>query len=130
MSTTSRARRGRLIPARLRDTVRARLERHARERWSDKCRGVVVTFRGQFAYVGAFSTGGFYPPWLSDEQRAQIDATPTRLCRLHYLGHPDRWGFSVFTYSNERYEPPLGLGPLNGTPEEAFDLAAALYLGS
>jgi hypothetical protein len=36
----------------------------------------------------------------------------------------------VFTYSNERYEPPLGLGPLSGTPEDAFDLAAGLYLGS
>jgi hypothetical protein len=91
---------------------------------------VVVTFRGQFAYVSAFSTGGVYPPWLSDEQRTRIDTTPTRLCRLHYLGDPDRWGVSVFTYSNERYEPPFGLGPLSGTPEQGFDLAAGLYLGS
>lgn len=36
----------------------------------------------------------------------------------------------MFTYSNERYEPPLGLGPLRGTPEEAFDLAAGLYLAA
>jgi hypothetical protein len=91
---------------------------------------VVVTFRGQFAYVSAFSTGGVYPPWLSDEQRTRIDTTPTRLCRLHYLGDPDRWSVSVFTYSNERYEPPFGLGPLSGTPEQGFDLAAGLYLGS
>lgn len=118
----------RSIPSALRDAVRARLERHVRERWPDRCRGVVVTFRGRFAYLAAFSTDDLYPPWLSSEQRAQIDAIPTRLCRLGYLGGPDRWELSVFTYSNERYEAPLGLGPLTGTPEEGFDMAAGLYL--
>jgi hypothetical protein len=40
------------------------------------------------------------------------------------------WGFALFTYSNERYEDnilPTGL-PF-GTPEDALDCAAGLYLG-
>lgn len=117
------------IPDDLRDALRGRLELHARERWSDRCRGVVVTFRAEFAYLAAFSTGGLDPPWFSAEQLARIDATPTRLCRLEYLGSAERWAFSVFKYSNETYAPPLGLGPLHGTPEEGFDVAAGLYLG-
>jgi len=53
-----------------------------------------------------------------------------QLCRLKDTGHPELWGFALFTYSNERYEDnilPTGL-PF-GTPEDALDCAAGLYLG-
>ena len=51
------------------------------------------------------------------------------LCRLHYLGSDDRWGFAVYLYSREAYEDsvlPTGLSA--GTPEEALDCACGLYL--
>ena len=52
------------------------------------------------------------------------------MCRLKDTGHPELWGFALFTYSNERYEDnvlPTGL-PF-GTPEDALDCACRPYLG-
>ena len=54
--------------------------------------------------------------------------TPTHLCRLRYFGD-DRWSFGFFTYSNERYELSVfPSGEFFGTPEEAFQVAAGVYL--
>ena len=52
------------------------------------------------------------------------------MCRLKDTGHPELWGFALFTYRNERYEDnvlPTGL-PF-GTPEDALDCACRPYLG-
>ena len=38
-------------------------------------------------------------PGTTPEERARIEATPTHLCRLGYLGTPDRWEFAFFKYS-------------------------------
>ena len=41
----------------------------------------------------------------------------------------ERWGFAFYTYSNEKYELSVfPSGDFRGTPEEAFDTAAQLYL--
>ncbi len=57
------------------------------------------------------------------------EAGPLPLLRLGYLGDPGLWHFSLFTYSNERYEPCLGAsGTFAASPEQASDCAARLYL--
>ena len=53
---------------------------------------------------------------------------PIHLCRLRYFGDEARWGFAVYTYSNERYEVSVfPSGEFRGPPEEAFR-AVAGYL--
>ncbi len=77
----------------------------------------------------AFPLHQQFMPGTTPEERAGIEATPTRLCRLGYLGRADLWEFAFFKYSDERYEPSvLPSGAFVGTPEEAFDCAAQAYL--
>ena len=109
--------------------LEVRLQKHAATNWKDQCRGVIVRFRGAFAYVDAFRAENFYMPGTTPEQRAEIDATPTHLCRLRYLGSADRWEYAFFKYSDEKYEPSFGMsGSFVVTPEEAFDTSALAYL--
>jgi hypothetical protein len=117
------------IPEHIRVPLRKRLERHARDRWEEHCRAIDVRFRGSFAYVDALQKNGWHLPDTPQETRDLIDATPTRLCRLGYLGSPDRWAFAFYKYSDEIYEPSfLPSGEFEGTPEEAFDCTAGVYL--
>jgi hypothetical protein len=77
---------------------------------------IKVRYRAGYAYIDAVIDGE--------------DDGDLRLCRLKDTGHPDQWGFALFTYSSERHEDnvlPTGL-PF-GTPEDALDCAAGLYLG-
>ena len=54
--------------------------------------------------------------------------TPIPLCRLRYFGG-DRWGFALYTFSQEKYELSVfPNGEFFGRPEEAFLLAASFYL--
>jgi hypothetical protein len=90
-----------------------RLTEHA-ARWP-QITEIKVRYRAGFAYIDAA---------LADEDG------DLQLCRLKNTGHPEMWGFALFTYSNERYEDnilPTGL-PF-GTLEDALDCAAGLYLG-
>ena len=117
------------IPQAEQHALRVRLEQHVRTNWSEQCRGIAVRFRGAFAYVDAFPLDRQSMPGTTPEERAQIEATPTHLCRLGYLGSPDRWEFAFFKYSDEKYEPSfLPSGMFVGTPEEAFDCSAQVYL--
>jgi hypothetical protein len=91
-----------------------RLTDHAR-RWP-QITEIKVRYRAGFAYIDAVIDGD--------------GEGDLQLCRLKDTGHPEMWGFALFTYSNERYEDnilPTGL-PF-GTPEAALDCAAGLYLG-
>jgi len=55
--------------------------------------------------------------------------TPEHLCRLRYFGDEERWGFAFYAYSSEKYELAMfPSGDLYGTPEEAFETAAGVYL--
>lgn len=49
-----------------------------------------------YAYVDAFPSNRHYLPETAPEQRASIDAIPTRLCRLGYLGSLDKWQYAFF----------------------------------
>jgi len=126
--TGGRQRRG-SIPQAAQDALRTRLKRHVRAHWKGRCREIVVRFRGTFAYVDAFPLRIQFMPGTTLEEQARIEATPTHLCRLGYLGNSDRWEFAFFKYSDEKYEPSfLPSGASVGTPEEAFDCAAQVYL--
>ena len=106
------------IPESTRWTLRARLQRHARDVTGGRCRSIEIRFRGRFAYVDALSAGDD----VSEE-------SPIRLCRLGYLGNAERWDFSFYKYSDDTYERSfLPSGSFVGSPEEAFDCAALTYL--
>jgi hypothetical protein len=103
----------------------ARLERHARTEWKDRCRAVLVHVRGAYAYVDAL-------PWGREtltNGRASNEAAPVRLCRLGYLGDANRWQYAFFKYSDMKYALSLvASGSFEATPEEAFDCSAGVYL--
>lgn len=100
------------IPQSAREALLHRLEARRRGRWP-KLSGITVRFRGSYAYVeGVLRGGGSLP-----------------LCRLHYHGSPDAWGFAMYLASKGRYETSmLPSGTFTGTPEEALDCACGLYL--
>ena len=109
---------GRAIPENTRLTLRARLQRHARDASGRRCSLVEIRFRGQFAYVDARPAGDDLP-----------DEVPLHLCRLGYLGNPEHWEFAFYKYSDDTYERSfLPSGSFVGSPEEAFDCAALAYL--
>ena len=117
------------IPKHVQEALRSRLEIHARTNWKGRCRAIVVRFRGAFAYIDAFAVNDWYMPGTSSEEKARIDATPTHLCRLGYLGTPDVWEFGFYKDSDDKYEPSVVTsGSFHATPEEAFDCSASVYL--
>jgi hypothetical protein len=117
------------IPKATQNALQARLEQYAQKRWRQHCREVVVRFRAAFAYVDALPSKRQSMPGTPRERREQIQATPTRLFRLRYLGSDDAWEYAFFKYSDEKYELSLGAsGSFEATPEEAFDCSARIYL--
>jgi hypothetical protein len=101
-------------PPSTKTSLHQRLSAHAREHWPQLA-SVTVRFRGAFAYVSGQSPTG--------------DTLP--LMRLRYGGSAARWGFAIYRASHEDYEDSiLPTGRFAGTPEEALDCAAALYLGN
>jgi hypothetical protein len=114
--------RGRAIPEPIQEALRRRLDLHLRSKWPQARIDLAIHFRGRFAYVGYVERAG-------KEADPKAGATPFPLFRLVYQGSPSSWLFSLFTYSNERYEPCLGAsGDFAASPEESLDCAARLYL--
>lgn len=89
-----------------------RLRAHASTHWP-RLAELHVRYRGQFAYIdGELANGEVWP-----------------LMRLRYNGSASQWGFALHLASTGKYEDqilPSGL-PV-GSPEEALDCAASLYL--
>jgi hypothetical protein len=101
------------IPESTKTSLGQRLRQRQRQQWPGGLAGVVVRFRGRFAYVdGELHTGEVLP-----------------LCRLRYSGSASLWGFAIYLASRDGYEDsvlPSGL-PI-GEPEQALDCACGLYL--
>jgi hypothetical protein len=117
------------IPKHVQDALRSRLEKHARTKWKGRCREVIIRFRGAFAYIDALAVNTWYMPGTTPEEKARIDATPTHLCRLSYLGNSDLWEYAFYKYSDEKYKTSVvASGSFEATPEEAFDCSAWVYL--
>ncbi len=99
-------------PESTKTSLRQRLNEHARAHWPALAE-VDVRFRGTFAYIDAhLPDGGTLP-----------------LMRLRYGGSASRWGFALYLASKDGYRDQfLPTGFTAGTPEDALDCAAALYL--
>lgn len=93
-------------------SLRQRLRAHAAAHWP-QFTGLRFRYRGQFAYVeGELADGRVWP-----------------LIRLRYGGSASRWGFGLYLASSGKYEDQvLPSGWPVGSPEEALDCAAGLYL--
>lgn len=112
------------------DALALRLHRHALKVWGEDCQAISIEAKGRFFYIGA--TTREPPPQVKRKMtQRQIDMGPSsfKLCRIENLGSSDRWGFAFYKYSDETYEPCMfPSGSFEGTPEEAFDCAAKVYL--
>lgn len=117
------------IPDEVKTRTIVRLERHAQKHFSGRYTRLGIRFR----YVNAFTEPDPNPFLLPGESKQdkleRMRNTPTHLCRLRYFGNEDRWSMGFFKYSDEKYELCLfESGDFYGTPEEAFELAARVYL--
>jgi hypothetical protein len=124
------------IPDVVKKRTEARIRAYAEEHFAGHYLRLDIRFRGQFCYVDAYvdsPMGENWPPPDSPETReAYLERyrnTPLHLCRLRYFGDEEKWGFGFFTYSNEKYSLSVfDDGSFFGTPEDAFESAASLYL--
>ena len=90
--------------------VENRIKRYADENLKDKCDRIEIRFRGALCYVTAW--------------RAESDGEDYRfpLCRLRHFDM-ERWSVSLFTRSNEKYEPCiLPSGEWFGSIEDSLEL--------
>lgn len=114
------------IPESVRNSLKERIEKHAQIKWSRTCSGVIIRFRGKFAYVDAIEAVSRTKSYKQNRS----ETIPTHLCRMRYLGDINKWEFAFYKYSDECYELCyLDSGKFEGTPEECFDCAARAYLG-
>lgn len=98
--------------ARLKTLTAEKLDFYASKRWPQLEK---VTIRW---HCGCGYVTDFLP---SDEELP--------LCRLHYLGSDTERDFTLYQDSSETYEEALQPNGLSGgTPQEALDCAASLYL--
>jgi len=71
-------------------------------------------YRGRFLYLDRSDYGHSGP-----------------ICRLEYTGSMGKWGFAIFKYSDERYDPEEWLFPgeehVNGTIEGAMKAGLEAY---
>jgi hypothetical protein len=125
---------GRSVPKPLRRRIEERINRHAKRRFKGKYTHLAIRFRGKFCYIDAYTEPEVPKrlprdfPETKQELVERLRNTPTHLCRLRCFSE-DRWSFAVHTYSNEKYEDAVfPSGDFWGTPEEAFEVAAGLYL--
>ncbi len=99
-------------PESMQHHLRARLNEHAGQRWPALAR-VEVRYRAGFAYVDGVLPSG----------------QALKLCRLRFHGALHTWGFAIYLASRDGYEDNfLPSGRPSGSPEEALDCAAGLYL--
>ncbi len=109
------------IPKTMQRGIVERIKRHAEQHFGGRYSELAIRFRGAFCYVDAITDD-----LMSPDPRG----TPVHLCRLRYFGNPDQWSFGFYKYSDEKYEVSVfPSGKFWGAPEDAFDLAASVYLG-
>ncbi|MBI4218593.1 MAG: hypothetical protein HY682_00515 [Chloroflexi bacterium] len=125
------------MPDAVQRRTEARLNRFAEQHSAGRYTRLEVRFRGLFCYVDAYTEpepcgADWLPPGgreTREEYLERLRNTPGHLCRLRYSGQEDRWGFAFYTYGHERYERSfLPSGRFYGTPEEAFEASASVYL--
>ena len=123
------------IPPAVQRHTEHRILSHVAAHHAGKFARIEVRFRGALCYIDAYAQPQEPTPDLlqvTDETREEYleheRITPHHLCRLRYFGKEDEWSLALYTHSHEKCEPRVfGNGSSYGTPEEAFDLAAALF---
>jgi hypothetical protein len=101
-------------PESIKSSLQQRLTTHARQHWP-QIRQLRIRHRAGFAYVSVDLADGTSEPWF----------------RLRYTGSANIWGFAIYLYSKDGYEDSfLPTGHAAGTPEQALDCAAGLYLSN
>ena len=124
------------IPEAVKRRTEKRIRDYAEAHFAGRYTRLDIRFRGQFCYIDAYQEPEPWPNWppadwpeSREEMLERLRNTPIHLCRLRYFGDEERWGFSFYTYSNERYELSVfRSGEFLGPPEEAFDIAAEVHL--
>ena len=127
---------GLTIPDILYKSIQQRILTYAETYYAGKYTRIELRFKGKFCYIDAYTEPQISPEWppadfpeTREEYIERLRNTPTHLCRLQYLGKDDAWSFAFYTYSNKRYEPcDFPNGTSTGTPEEAFEVSANVYL--
>jgi hypothetical protein len=101
-------------PESTKTSLRQRLITHAHTHWP-QLRQLDIRHRGVFVYVaGELADGTILP-----------------LFRLRYGGSAHQWGFAIYLASKTGYEDSvLPSGHPVGSPQEALDCAAGLYLNN
>lgn len=124
------------IPVVAQERTRQRILAYAEQHYAGKYIRLDIRFKGQFCYIDAYQepdvAPGYQPSWFEGTREQYLEEmrnTPVHLCRLRYFGDEHAWGWSFYTYSNERYELSVfDNGSFYGEPEEAFQHAADMYL--
>jgi hypothetical protein len=125
------------IPEAVKYRTEDRIRRYAEANFAGRYTRLDVRFRGKFCYIDAYTEpeplGPNWPPpdWpeTREEYIERMRNTPTHLCRLRYFGREEGWGFAFYSYANERYELSIfPTGEFFGSPEDAFEVSAGLYL--
>jgi len=120
---------GKKIPDAVKRRTEVRIRKHAEEHWAGHYRELIIRFRGQFCYIDALEANPWVMPDTPPEEAERLGNIPTHLCRLRYFGDEEKWGFAFYTYSHDKYEMAVfPSGEFRGSPEEAFDCAAQVYL--
>lgn len=108
------------IPDHVREGCGAQLERLARAEWA-----TLAGRRGAFpgARTPTSMPSRAIPSRSSRPRPRGTMRSPAGLCRLGYLGGPERWAFAFYRYSDGTYEPSFPiLGLVRGTPKEDLRL--------
>lgn len=114
------------IPEEVRERLRKRLETHIDREWKGRYH-LHLRFRGVYAYIDVYPIAS--SEMEEGEEQTAIETERIRLCRIEYMGSPEEWGFAFYKYSDSRYALcVLPNGSFTGSPEEAFDCAANVYL--
>jgi hypothetical protein len=105
-------------PKRLKELIEGTADHHASlTHPHPELQEITIRWRGSYGYMDAWAGQG-------DDNDERIP-----LCRIHYLGDDDHWGFALYDPATETYtDAVLRTGQRTGHPSDAFDTAAIIYL--
>jgi hypothetical protein len=103
-----------IISDEIKDQIEARVDRFNRNIIKDPQHYYNVHFSGMHLYLDRIYFGA-----------------PSPICRLKYTGHIDDWGFAIYKFSKDKYDPDEwmfpGSGHVDGTVEGAMKAGLEAY---
>ena len=107
---------GKAIPKEIKEQVQAIVARFNAQVIQDSHRFYIPRYRKQYLYLDRSDFGTIGP-----------------ICRLRFNGKIDDWGFAIYKYSSERYDPDEWFFPgqdlVDGTIEGAMKAGLEAYPG-